>query len=444
MYKINKVNSWNGWDPLKQVILGNVFLPEYFEDLPNPYLRDKFQQLLYETHEDLNNIQKTLEELGVDVVRPHPNSTQYAYLYEQDDECPTPTTIGEHIQQYRDRGEEFKLEKGIPKPCLSPRDYLIVLGNKMLVTQNMGGQKEFFTSDEQTMINPDCMDLRIADEFSKKLGYESHVNKLHIGDAKRMKISGPLKLSEEYLNETLQMHSTKKNNPKWWDESVNYRYYHDPNFRAAMCMTYGFWAPQITRVGDTLVIDVSEATNLDEVILDMYPEFKRANTAIGGHNDGSFNLPKPGLCIAAPWIDKETFRHTLPGWEIMQIEEPGTMSTDYKEYNKWQDVKELTRGRYWMPGIEKSGNDIVRQFVDEWLGKWVGMAEETIFEVNMLSINENTILSMNYQKEVHEKLRQHGMEPIYCRFRHRNFWDAGLHCLTVDTVREGGMQNYFD
>ena len=81
MYKINKVNSWNGWDPLKQVILGNVFEPEFFEDLPNTKVRDSLQKLLYETHEDLNNIQKTLEELGVDVVRPHPNSTQYAYLY---------------------------------------------------------------------------------------------------------------------------------------------------------------------------------------------------------------------------------------------------------------------------------------------------------------------------------------------------------------------------
>ena len=36
--------------------------------------------------------------------------------------------------------------------------------------------------------------------------------------------------------------------------------------------------------------------------------------------------------------------------------------------------------------------------------------EETIFEVNG-SINENTILSMNYQKGVHEKLRQQ-VEPI--------------------------------
>ena len=444
MYKINKVNSWNGWDPLKQVILGNVFLPEYFEDLADSYLRDKFQQLLYETHEDLNNIQKTLEDLGVDVVRPHPNSTQYAHLYEQDDKCPTPTTVGEHIRQFKEQGQQFKLHQAIPKPCLSPRDYLIVLGNKMLVTQNMGGQQEFFTSENQTMINPDCMDLRIADEYSKKLGDYALANKLTIGDVKNMKISGPLKLSKEFLDSHLAMWTKGKNVKDWWDEGTNHRFYHDKDFRSAMAMTYGFWAPQITRVGDTLVIDVSEVTNLDEVILDMYPEFKKANTAIGGHNDGSFNLPKPGLCIAAPWIDKERFRETLPGWDILQIEEPGTMTSDFQGLSKWEKVKNETRGQYWLPGIEKSENTLVRKFVDDWLGKWVGFAEETIFEVNMLSINENTILSMNYQKEVHDKLKQHGIEPIYCRFRHRNFWDAGLHCLTVDTLRDGGMQNYFD
>ena len=82
-------------------------------------------------------------------------------------------------------------------------------------------------------------------------------------------------------------------------------------------------------------------------------------------------------------------------------------------------------------------------YVDNWLSDWVGLSEETVFEVNMLSINESTILSLNYQKEVHNKLEKHGIEPIYCRFRHRNFWDSGLHCLTVDTVREGGMQDYF-
>ena len=58
-------------------------------------------------------------------------------------------------------------------------------------------------------------------------------------------------------------------------------------------------------------------------------------------------------------------------------------------------------------------------------------------------ISEEVILSLNYHKDVHDKLKQHGIEPIYCRFRHRNFWDGGLHCLTLDTVREGGMQDYF-
>ena len=82
-YRINKVNSYNGWDPLKQVILGNIFTPEFFEDLPDPKQRDLTQQLLYETHEDLDNIQKTLEDLGVDVIRTPANATSVNDLAEQ-------------------------------------------------------------------------------------------------------------------------------------------------------------------------------------------------------------------------------------------------------------------------------------------------------------------------------------------------------------------------
>ena len=85
------------------------------------------------------------------------------------------------------------------------------------------------------------------------------------------------------------------------------------------------------------------------------------------------------------------------------------MSTDYEGYHSWENVKNATHGKYWMPGIEH--DDMLRRFIDDWLGKWVGYAEETIFEVNMLSVNENTILSMNYQKEVNDKLKQHGIEP---------------------------------
>ena len=47
-------------------------------------LRDLLTQLLEETHEDLDNIQKTLEGLGVDVVRVASNNTQYSELHEED------------------------------------------------------------------------------------------------------------------------------------------------------------------------------------------------------------------------------------------------------------------------------------------------------------------------------------------------------------------------
>ena len=431
-YRVNKVNSWNGWDPLKQVILGNVFTPEFFEDLPDTRIRDSLQQLLYETHEDLDNIQKTLEGLGVDVVRCHPNATQYSHLYEQSDTTHTPKTIMEWV----DKQDGIHFYGAVPKPCLSPRDFFIVLGNKMLSTQNMGGLDELLTEPGQRMINPDCVDLRLTNAFNSAFSKKDR----DIEELKNTKFTGPFKPRKEYIER-------KNLGPNfsfdWFDDGTNHMAYmnHYANFRRAMHLSYSFWAPQITRVGDTLIVDTEEISNLDSAILEMYPEFKSANTAIGGHNDGSFNLPKPGLCIAAPWVDKERFKNTLPGWDILRIDTPKQMTGDW---GTWHDLKHHTNGKWWMPGMEQKENSIVKEFIDQWLNKWVGYAEETVFEVNMLSVDENTIISLNYQEECHKKLREHGIEPIYCRFRHRNFWDAGLHCLTVDTVREGGMQNYFD
>ena len=35
------------------------------------------------------------------------------------------------------------------------------------------------------------------------------------------------------------------------------------------------------------------------------------------------------------------------------------------------------------------------------------------------------------------------MEAIYVPWRHRFFWDGGLHCITLDLVRAGTQQDYF-
>ncbi len=395
-YKVNKANAYNGWDPLKQVILGNVFEPEFFEDIADHKLRDLMQQILYETHEDLDNIQKTLEDLDVEVIRMPANNVS-----------PLGTRRGEYTNFNEFAAIEHAHHDGrlkiIPKPCLMPRDDFITLGDKILYTDHMWNDDIDYTNE---IFNPEVLDLVFEDSWKK-------------AQKQRWKPSGPLKptgKTSAFVNDSGIM--------KEW----------------------GFWAPAVHRVGNRLIVDQEDWSNLAEFLLDRYPQFISANIAVGGHTDGSMNLPRPGLIVCGDWLDADTFKDTLPGWEVVQIKHPKIMTGgeglhDRSELLDWGQEKSLTKGRWWHPEA-KSNPDLVK-FVDMWCNDWVGKAEETLFEVNMLAVNPEVSLSLNYQFEVHNALANHGVEAIYCRFRHRNFWDGGLHCLTLDTYREGGMQDYF-
>ena len=63
------INSHNGWDPLEEVWLGDVWPKSFYNDL-EPDVRDAFHLLTDMTKEDLNNTQKFLEDWGVIVRRP--------------------------------------------------------------------------------------------------------------------------------------------------------------------------------------------------------------------------------------------------------------------------------------------------------------------------------------------------------------------------------------
>ena len=39
--------------------------------------------------------------------------------------------------------------------------------------------------------------------------------------------------------------------------------------------------------------------------------------------------------------------------------------------------------------------------------------------------------------------KKHKIEPIIVPWRHRYFWDGGLHCITLDLNREGTQEDYF-
>ena len=58
-------------------------------------------------------------------------------------------------------------------------------------------------------------------------------------------------------------------------------------------------------------------------------------------------------------------------------------------------------------------------------------------------IDEKNVVCNGYNEIAFEAFERHGITPHIINFRHRYFWDGGLHCITLDIDREGTMRDYF-
>ena len=155
----------------------------------------------------------------------------------------------------------------------------------------------------------------------------------------------------------------------------------------------------------------------------------------GYHSDGAFCVVKPG-CIVSLY-DVQDYKEEFPGWDVLYLPDQS-----WDKVSPFLKIKKQVGGRWWLNGEEH--NDQLIQFVNTWLNDWVGYVEETVFDVNMLSIDQNTIICNNYNKEVFAHFKKHKVEPIIFNFRHRYFWDGGVHCITQDLYREGTLEDYFN
>lgn len=136
-----------------------------------------------------------------------------------------------------------------------------------------------------------------------------------------------------------------------------------------------------------------------------------------GHIDGTIALIKPGLLLT---------------WDKTKIPEP-LRDWDYIELDAW-DLPE------WFHEMRQ--HHFYKEKVKDWLGHWIGHVDETVFDLNVVSIDENTVVTNGYSKRIADKLREHGVEMIPFDFRHKYFWDSGLHCVTLDLSREGSRERY--
>ena len=129
---MNPINSYTSWQPLEEVIVGRAYSPDYFDFIENAQVRNQLQQILLETEEDLVNLQKTIEKSGARVRRPDlPDRDQFI------------------------RGQIHG--QGAPLPPLTPRDWQITLGDKLLrvlAMPDLDGLCNEYESQGGTVINP--------------------------------------------------------------------------------------------------------------------------------------------------------------------------------------------------------------------------------------------------------------------------------------------------
>ena len=399
--KYNKPNSWTHFDPLKQVVIGNVYDPSFFNDLEDESLRDSIQKVLRETKEDLNVIIKTLVDLGVEVIQTAPQWTQDGTLL-----------------KYSSFGEwrEHNPNGSLPKPMINPRDNYITLGDEIFCTIGISSKDE----DHHPLSFFDNVNIELCKQFDP--------NKL-----------GPFQVTLEGQHD---IGAPKTWEPSWDDLKYfeTNRKKHPIDFSKYVWQTWQYAAMSLTRVGDRLIVDECDRIGFYDWYTKMKPnhKHKKSTIAIGGHNDGSMCLVKPGLVIGSPWMKQDFFNKTFPGWDCLIIKDPKDsvkLPTSIPSGIHGRRQKKIDRMKWFIK--DKMQDHKFVKFVDQWLYDWVGMQDETFFEVNMLSIDEKNILTMNYQKEIHDKLKSIGVNPIYVPFRHKRFWDSGLHCLTLDTYREG-------
>ncbi len=312
----------------------------------------------------------------------------------------------EVIQPEMDPNERFlDNPHRYPRGPLQPRDFQLVLGNHCFVEKG---------------------DHPAIEERLRKYG-----------EISEYKFDTPVITGEEKYNLVCGADW-----PSWHEflsNSKNKDFFEDFVWQEMLDFSRGFFSSATTfMLGKKVIIGVEGNFNINELVANTpsnFDKFEVIYKPMYGHTDGNFHPIKPGAILSL--FDVQTYEETFPGWDVCYL--PDQSWAKVKGFRK---LKLKNEGKWWLAGEED--NSEFTQFVETWLQDWVGYVEETVFDVNVLMLDEHHCCVSNANNEqVNAFLKKHKVEPVYVPWRHRYFWDGGLHCITLDLYREGVQKDYF-
>ena len=262
-----------------------------------------------------------------------------------------------------------------------------------------------------------------------------------------LKTSGRIQRSS--LENTEEFNLTVKQFVNWWNpvidkvkangnSIIDYSEMNDKNLENLLT---NIKVNGITRIGKDLYLGRNKKNlSMEQLLSNKYlikkyfsGNYRTHYIQTEGHMDGCFTPVKPGLIISS--YDMDSYSSTFPGWEVVKVKHVVDLMPD------WVDYKKKTNGSWWI--VNGDNSDELVEYVNTWLKDWVGNAEETVFSVNSLVIDEKNIIVSSYNKEVFDAYERHGVTPHIVNLRHRYFWDGGISCITAELNREGVITDWF-
>lgn len=203
--------------------------------------------------------------------------------------------------------------------------------------------------------------------------------------------------------------------------------------------------PCITRVGKDLYFDFFSHDPKftkemyfrllqNKIIPENFLDYNIHYVDCGGHSDAVFSPVVPGLIVT--YLTPETYKNSFPGWEIVQVPVHA-----YTENDQALRSLKLTDGKWWIKGQELDSGLI--DLVSSKFKEWVGYSMETQFDVNIFMLDQKNAIVNSYNPLIMSALERHQITAHIVPLRHRFFWDCGLHCATLDIVRDGDCIGYF-
>ena len=391
-----KINSHNEWDKLREIIVGTADgtiatlswmrpdpIPQKVLKEATELAKNASQQWLYdEVSEDLQGLSDVLIGLGVKVLRPKP--FDYSQMYS----TPFWTTNSNNVYNTRD------LNLVVGNTVIESPSYLASRYYETAAMYDIW--YEYFEQGFRWIAGPKPM-----------LNYEAKLP--YFRDESERVLTGEDKKHIELTGGRLEK-------------------LHKLNEKEIL-----FEAANTLRMGRDLLYLVSSSGNykgakwLQSVLGEEYRVHITSEIYRSSHIDSTAMCLKPGLVMLnSTRVNEKNCPEIFDKWDKIYFEDVAPTSEAELKFQK--EFRDPLGNEIEALGFQTNLHDMS--------SPWVGM--------NFLSVDQETVIVDERQANLIKLLEKHNFTAIPIKMRHIYTQGGGIHCSTLDTVRDSKLENYFE